>query len=231
MARHGHPHPDEFGRGRPNPDRSRRQSRSRKAIDCSPPAGTTKRGDATRHWPARTVCPLIGRNIGRTAGWSRWRAGSIFGRSRRESGTRSQRKSASIQRLTPNIWYGEYLRNKVAEVRRSGRRPLAKSDNLVVRGSAPDESQSQPEPESRRFPRLFGKSRAVATAQPDATPVAASPSATARASPEPAWRFVAASELTLGSRRRPGDRSRVDRKWAGRPISACARRRGQSRRQ
>ena len=27
-----------------------------------------------------------------------------------------------IQRLTPNIWYGEYLRNKVAEVRRGGRR-------------------------------------------------------------------------------------------------------------
>ena len=49
----------------------------------------------------------------------------------------------NIQRLTPNIWYGEYLRNKVAEVRRSGRRPLAKSDNLVVRGSAPDETQSQ----------------------------------------------------------------------------------------
>jgi hypothetical protein len=83
---------------------------------------------------------------------------------------------ASIQRLAPNIWYGEYLRKKVAEVRRSGRSPVTKSDNLVVRGSEPDESQKQPEPQSRRFPRLFGKSRAVASAQTEAAPVAASPS-------------------------------------------------------
>ena len=55
----------------------------------------------------------------------------------------------SIQRLAPNIWYGEYLRNKVAEVRRSGRSPVAKSDNLVVRGSAPDESQNTARARSR----------------------------------------------------------------------------------
>jgi hypothetical protein len=84
----------------------------------------------------------------------------------------------SIQRLAPNIWYGEYLRKKVAEVRRSGRKPAAKSDNLVVRGSEPDESQKQPDPQSRRFPRLFGKSRAVASARAEAAPVVvASPSA------------------------------------------------------
>jgi hypothetical protein len=82
----------------------------------------------------------------------------------------------SIQRLAPNIWYGEYLRKKVAEVRRSGRSPVAKSDNLVVRGSEPDESQKQPDPQSRRFPRLFGKSRAVTSAQTEAAPVVASPS-------------------------------------------------------
>jgi hypothetical protein len=80
----------------------------------------------------------------------------------------------SVQRLSPNIWYGEYLRNKVAEVRKKGRRPLAKSDNLVVRGTAPDENQGQPQP--RR--RLFGNSRgdsAAANAQPPATSPAASP--------------------------------------------------------
>ena len=84
---------------------------------------------------------------------------------------------ASIQRLAPNIWYGEYLRKKVAEVRRSGRGPVAKSDNLVVRGSEPDESQKQPEPPSRRFPRLFGNSRAAAaSSQAEAAPLAVSPS-------------------------------------------------------
>ncbi len=33
----------------------------------------------------------------------------------------------SIQRLAPNLWYGEYLRNKVAEVRTGRRRPRAQS--------------------------------------------------------------------------------------------------------
>jgi hypothetical protein len=67
-----------------------------------------------------------------------------------------------IQRLTPNNWYGEYLRNKVAEVRRGGQRTQPRSDDLVVRGRAPDDSKKQLEPEPRRFPRLFGKSRAAA---------------------------------------------------------------------
>ncbi|MFI5460635.1 MAG: peptidase MA family metallohydrolase [Isosphaerales bacterium] len=59
----------------------------------------------------------------------------------------------SIQRLAPNLWYGEYLRNKFAEVRQGRRRPRAQADDLVVRASAPDESQSQP----RRFPKLFSQ--------------------------------------------------------------------------
>jgi hypothetical protein len=86
---------------------------------------------------------------------------------------------ANIQRLSPNIWYGEYLRNKIAEVRRKERGTPAKSDNLIVRASAPDESQQKPDQESRRFPRLFGKSRPSATAQPDAKAAAASASPTA----------------------------------------------------
>jgi len=68
----------------------------------------------------------------------------------------------SIQQLTPNSWYGEYLRNKVAEARRLNPRPVAQSGNLVVRGSAPDEA------ETRKTPRLFGKSRAAAPSQPSA---------------------------------------------------------------
>ena len=67
----------------------------------------------------------------------------------------------SIQRLAPNLWYGEYLRNRLAEVRKGRSRAQAKSDNLVVRGSAPDESEGQ----TRRFPRLFGKSRANASSK------------------------------------------------------------------
>jgi hypothetical protein len=78
----------------------------------------------------------------------------------------------NIQRLGPNIWYGEYLRNKVAEVRRNGRRPPAKSDNLVVRGTSPDEGPSQPEDQPRRFPRLFGNSRADASSQASPAPAA-----------------------------------------------------------
>ena len=54
----------------------------------------TTPADATRHSPARTVCPPIGRNTGRTAEWSRLRARSIFGRDRRASGTRSRPKSS-----------------------------------------------------------------------------------------------------------------------------------------
>ncbi len=91
-----------------------------------------------------------------------------------------QTEIVSIQRLSPQIWYGEYLRNKVAEVRASGRLPLAKAGNLVVRGTEPDETQNQSESRPRRFPRLLGKSRAAANAgvnadasHPQAAPAAA----------------------------------------------------------
>jgi hypothetical protein len=73
----------------------------------------------------------------------------------------------SIQRLTPNSWYGEYLRNKVAEVRRRGRRSMAQSKNVVVRGSAPDE------PEPKRFSRQFGRERSGSTARPNTSAAAA----------------------------------------------------------
>jgi hypothetical protein len=52
----------------------------------------------------------------------------------------------SVRRLNPNNWYGEYLRSRVAEARRS-RRPAAApagkgSGKLVVRGANPDEPEA-----------------------------------------------------------------------------------------
>jgi len=67
----------------------------------------------------------------------------------------------SIERLAPRLWCGEYLRNKVAEVRREGTRAVPRSDSLVVRGSAPDDSQP------RRLPRLFGKAKSRTAPQPE----------------------------------------------------------------
>jgi hypothetical protein len=88
----------------------------------------------------------------------------------------------SIQRLTPGLWYGEYLLNKVAEARRTRRRPAAASDSLIVRGSAPEEPAppSQAQAPARR--RLFGRSRGPAPAQAsnpaEGLPVAPAPDQT-----------------------------------------------------
>jgi hypothetical protein len=117
----------------------------------------------------------------------------------------------NIQRLTPNIWYGEYLRNKVAEASRNPRRPPIKSDALIVRASAPDDTQGKPATESRRFPRLFAKSRAGAAAQPGAAPAAASsstvaaiplklpPASSANDSPSERNRGEASAPMPIGS--------------------------------
>ncbi len=85
----------------------------------------------------------------------------------------------NIQRLAPKLWYGEYLRNKLAEVRKIRSRSQPQSDNLVVRGSAPDDSQGR----ERRFPRLFGKSQGAAPSNSkvdaeDTPRVAAAPAST-----------------------------------------------------
>ncbi len=82
----------------------------------------------------------------------------------------------SIRRLAPKLWYAKYLEDKLAEVRPGRSRTKAQSDNLVVRGSAPDDSQGQ----TRRFPRLFGKSRAATPAATDATASPSSAAADAR---------------------------------------------------
>ena len=46
-------------------------------------------------------------------------------------------ETKSVQKLSPNNWYGEYLRSCVAERSRGARRPA--SDQFVLRGSAPEE--------------------------------------------------------------------------------------------
>ena len=93
-----------------------------------------------------------------------------------------EKEIQSIQRLAPNLWYGEYLRNKLADIRR---RPRAQSDKLIVQSSTPDESknqdptqnQGQGETKTRRLPRLFGRSST-------ATPGSSEPTgATAQAAP------------------------------------------------
>lgn len=93
-----------------------------------------------------------------------------------KQGPRSQREwdqileeLESIQRLTPSSWYGEYLRDKVAEVRRKGPRALPQSNDLVVRASAPDDA------EPKRYPRLLGKLKGRTQPQPDAASQPARP--------------------------------------------------------
>ena len=74
-----------------------------------------------------------------------------------------QAEVQDIRRLTPNHWIGEYLRNLVAESRVVGQRPAARSSNLVVRGSEPEEV---PAPTSR-LPRLLRRARGAAPPQPN----------------------------------------------------------------
>ena len=69
-----------------------------------------------------------------------------------------------IQRLAPRLWYGEYLRKSWRKPGLAEHVSLGRSDNLIVRGSAPDENEAaQSEPERSR--RLFGKSQTQTPAQ------------------------------------------------------------------
>ena len=100
-----------------------------------------------------------------------------------------------------------------------------------MRGTAPDESQSQPEsPQSRRFPRLFGKSHAARPQAPSPTPTPRGRAASRqrRASPEPAGRFVAAADARRRGRCRAGqanDRVLDRQRSQAAPIPAAPRRR------
>jgi hypothetical protein len=91
-------------------------------------------------------------------------------------GPRSQREwnqiheeLESIQRLAPKVWYGEYFRDKMAELRRKGSRGLPQPDDLVIRGSAPDDK------EPKRFPRILDKLKGRTSPQPEGAPRASRP--------------------------------------------------------
>ncbi len=107
----------------------------------------------------------------------------------------------SIQRLAPKLWYGEYLRNRLAEARKSRSRLPAKRDNLVVRGSAPEEESG----ESRRLPRLFGRSRADAPKRSDTESPAAPDVADSKL--EGALRPVKLAADRAEGRSSPGERA------------------------
>jgi hypothetical protein len=99
----------------------------------------------------------------------------------------------SIQQLAPKLWYGEYLRKFVADVR-GGRKPQARTEHMIVRGSAPDESQAE-SPQQRR-PRLFGKSRTEppAAAETEIAPVPAGQAPVANGAERPATPAGATAE-------------------------------------
>ncbi len=67
---------------------------------------------------------------------------------------------AETQKQNPGKWFGEYLHNKVSELRP----PRKGGDRLVVRGADPDESKPG------RLKRLFGRGEGRADVQPKITP-------------------------------------------------------------
>ncbi|MDG3002203.1 hypothetical protein [Paludisphaera mucosa] len=87
-----------------------------------------------------------------------------------------EREIESIQRLTPGNWFGEYLKDLVADAR-SGKRPIAKSPGLAVRGASPDE----PEPAAAPQPRKKTQAQPLELPGATDTPVEAAPTA----APEP----------------------------------------------
>ncbi len=159
---------------RPPAVRPRRWRRRRshpdwpRPIACSWPGDGTSRAASMGRWPPATCCRRSGGRTGPIADTRPSSAGSTSGRIRVGSGTRSRAEIRSIQRLTPGLWYGDYLMNKVAEVRKAKRRP-ATADSMVVRGSAPDEPspqiQQQPQaPSQTQPPTQASHSRPLAVA-------------------------------------------------------------------
>jgi hypothetical protein len=102
----------------------------------------------------------------------------------------------SIQQLAPKLWYGEYLRNKLAEVRKDRRRPRAESSNIIVRGSAPEESQGESKSPPRRIPKLFG-TPAVNRSQPTLDPDFARAGNVAAASNGVAWQVLETANFRI----------------------------------
>jgi hypothetical protein len=74
----------------------------------------------------------------------------------------------NIQRLTPGNWYGDYLISKIAEARRPRKRRTGTSDNVVVRGSSPEEPAPPLQAPDRAPPQrrqgVVGRSRGTSAA-------------------------------------------------------------------
>ncbi len=118
----------------------------------------------------------------------------------------------SIERLAPRLWCGEYLRNLVAEVRRKGPRGLSQSDNLVVRGSAPDDTQP------KRFPRLLDKLKSRAASPPDAVPQPSRPAVQPLELPIAAAGVPAAGDPATGRSGAAASPGPADGEAPGRPL-------------
>jgi hypothetical protein len=71
-----------------------------------------------------------------------------------------------VQRLMPNNWFGEYLKNYVAEARRKTRLPSAPGEGVVVRGSAPEE----PPPRSSRLSKFLKRAKGDPASDPATGP-------------------------------------------------------------
>jgi hypothetical protein len=87
---------------------------------------------------------------------------------------------ASIKRLSTNGWLAEYMKSLIAERRSRSAAARPRSENLYIRGSAPDDEKP------RRWPRLFGKGRSRPDAAPEAAPAAAAPARQQPLDPLPA---------------------------------------------
>lgn len=71
------------------------------------------------------------------------------------------REVDSVQKLTPGNWFGDYLKDLVAEGR-SGRRPVAKGPGVSVRGASPDEPETDAATPTPRKPRVDPQARKAA---------------------------------------------------------------------
>ena len=96
-----------------------------------------------------------------------------------------------IKALSPNNWYGEYLRNRASK--RTTNRRLGRSNRLVVRGSAPEEptpkvgpSRVQVRPNSSTSPEPAERPLPTPKAVPAAPPRTGDDVALALGSPIPA---------------------------------------------
>jgi outer membrane biosynthesis protein TonB len=89
-----------------------------------------------------------------------------------------------IQKLSPTNWFGEYLRNLVADLAPPARKaaPKAKARRVVVRGSAPDDPapSAAPQPKVIELPRANNPPRRPAAA-PKPAPAPAAPKEPAQA--------------------------------------------------